>query len=104
MARDYSATPAPPGWRSAPVFHAELLHLAGQGIATPAEELGGVLLQAIGLAQRHADEDALHLRHRLVEQPMRAGFERLLGPVRQARHPVVRDAVLRTGPAEIGGD
>ncbi len=36
------------------VLHAQFLHFASQRIAAPAQEFGRVLLQAVGLAQRHA--------------------------------------------------
>src|SRR5271165_5150234 len=77
------------------VFHAELLHLAGQGIAAPAQELGRILLHAVGLAQRHADQDALDLGHGLIEQALRARRQFLLGPMRQLGHPIMIRGVAR---------
>src|SRR5450631_702824 len=56
---------------SAHIFHAQLLHLARQRVAAPTQQLGCVLLHAISLAQRHADQDALDFGHGLIEQPLR---------------------------------
>src|SRR5580692_3907156 len=86
------------------VLHAELLHFARERVAAPAEKLRGILLQALGLAQRHADEDALDLGHCLIEEAPRTGIELALGPVREFRHPVVVRRAPHGGAAEIGGD
>ena len=41
----------------------EFLELAGQGIATPAEQAGGLLLVAMGVLQRRLQHDPLELGH-----------------------------------------
>ena len=88
-----------------PVVHAELAHLAGQRVAAPAQELGGLLLHALGLAQRDPDQDPLHLGYRAIEQPTRTGVELALGPVGERRGPLGRRAVgIGRRTAEIRRD
>src|SRR5271167_148648 len=71
------------------VLHAQLLHFARQRIAAPAQQLGGILLEAIGLAQGHTNQYSLHFGQRLIQQSQRSRIQLLLRPMRELGHPVV---------------
>src|SRR6202044_3979980 len=49
--------PVAPACDLADVFHAELFHLARQRVAAPTQQFRGILLEAVGFAQRHADQN-----------------------------------------------
>src|SRR4029077_7842429 len=51
-----------------PRVHAELLELAGEGVASPAQEARRFLAVALGTLERDADQDALELRLRRLQQ------------------------------------
>src|ERR1700704_6261285 len=88
----------------ADVLHTQLFHFASQRIAAPAQKFGRVLLQTVSLAQRHPDQYALDLGHRLIQQPARARVEFLLSPMRKLRHPIMICGLAGRYPAEIGRD
>ena len=60
--------------------HAELFQLAGEGIAAPAQELRRLLAVALGALERRADQHALELRLRRIEQRRAAAEQRAARP------------------------
>src|SRR5437763_16478456 len=71
----------PLGLALAGAIHAELLELAGEGIAPPAEKSRGLLAMAPRALERRADQHALGLGLRVIEERPR-GCER--APTRPA--------------------
>ena len=71
-----------------PYSDPEFLELARQGVAAPAEQLRRLLATALRGLQRLADQRALELRHRVLEQRRAAGSEARLRPARERLRPV----------------
>src|SRR6202050_1869280 len=69
--------------RLAHILHAQFLHLARQRIAAPTQKLGRILLEAVGLAHRGPDQNALDFGHGLVQETPCPRIELALGPVGQ---------------------
>src|SRR6516164_3680072 len=94
------------GFAAAPLFvgvraaaHAELAQLAGEGVASPAEEPRRVLAMSLGAAQCGADQHALELRLRRIEERRPAVARVALGPVGERGSPV---GFLRCGRSGAG--
>ncbi len=62
------------------VVHSEFLELAGQRVAAPAQQLGRFLPPPPLCLERHANQRAFELRHRVVEQRRAAGQQRACRP------------------------
>src|SRR5579862_9019423 len=69
-------------------IHAELLDLAGEGIAPPTEELRRLLTMPLRALQGHADQDALELRKGRIEERHARAEQMPLGPARERQGPV----------------
>ena len=82
----------------------QLLDLARQRIAPPAEEPRRFLAMAIGARQRHLDQRLLELGQRRVEQRRLAGLQLSFGPACEHPGPVRRALSRRTRTTEVGRD
>src|SRR5690606_20700346 len=69
--------------------HPEILQLAGQGVAAPAEKVGGVSFAAGGVFERGFNQCPFKGRDRFAEQLMMAAGQCLVCPVTQGFFPVV---------------
>src|SRR2546429_4660744 len=101
--RHAGRAPARPtsGLALAAVIHAELLELAGEGIAAPAEKSRGLLAMAPRALERRADQHALELGLRVIEErPL--GCERApIGPALERSGPVGVLGRTRRGAGEL---
>src|SRR6185437_4678646 len=68
--------------------HAQLLQLASEGIAAPAEELRGFLAVALCAPQRSADQDALQGRQRQLQERTLAAQRLPLRPAGEGFFPI----------------
>src|SRR5690606_26647068 len=76
--------------------HAQFLDLAGQGVATPAQQQSGVATASGGVLEGRLDHDPLEGRHGDIQQVGLAAGQRLVGPLTQTLLPAAgRLAVLR---------
>src|SRR5690606_39451153 len=72
------------------IAHAQVLELAGEGIAAPAEQLGGFLLAAPGALQGHLDHRLLEGGQGGVEDLPVAALDLRPGPALEAQLQLVR--------------
>src|ERR1043166_897822 len=70
------------------IVDAELLDLAGNGVAAHAEEIGGLDAPARGALERLGDERALELTRKSVEDPGFAARQTALGLLFERGEPV----------------
>src|SRR5262245_64397199 len=84
------------------LVHAQLAHLARQRVAPPSKQSCSILASPTGTGQRSADQHALKLRQRCVEEATRPRIELPLRPVGKELRPVVRGAGILRWTPEVG--
>src|SRR3989440_3946302 len=98
-----AGVPPAKGSASLRAVHAKLLELAGERVAPPTKELGRFLAMALGALERGADENALELRQRFIEERALATHCLPVGPARQRLGPIGVHRIHNARRCELRG-